>query len=309
MLVKDVLERIRFATATLNDLSGKNTNNLFSNNNIVQQLKYSLDKYAAVTQAIEGIYSFPLDPDTKYVPAPTNALRSETYRAIIVYIQQRIYCLNIPDLADALSLFPYEIAGVPRFVIPWEKMIYFYPTNSNSYNTTNLTENINESDITIPVYDTNSFPLKDGRVTIGEEKIHYQYTDGTNFYHCQRGVEDTVAANHIKGSVVKENNCHMFYYKRHFDIPVSNTGFITSYWLDREMEVCDEHIEVISDYTAYKLCMKIDPTRARAYEVNFDQWLKEARSYIFMGRNKMAPGGDIDNPYLWQTKNYLGYSM
>jgi hypothetical protein len=57
MLVRDVLDRIRFATATSSDLTGRSANNMFSNKNIVQQLKFSLDKYAQYTLAIEDIFS------------------------------------------------------------------------------------------------------------------------------------------------------------------------------------------------------------------------------------------------------------
>jgi len=306
MILRNCIERIRFATSTLNDVTGKSVNALFSDRNIAQQLQDVLDIYASETLAIEAIYSLPLNSDLKYIDAPPLALRAKTYKMIIAYIGGRAYPLNVPNMNDAISQFPYEISGIPRFVLPWQNWLYFFPTNSNDYYTAILGADIDEVATTI-TFDVNpGFLSKNGIITLGEEKIRYQYISGTSFYECERGYEDTTPAKHYIGDTIEDNNLHIFYYKKHWVIPVLNNGAIDPVYLNKEMEVCDEHIRTIISYTTYLLLLKIDVRRAEAFKVEFEEWLPKAKDYIRSGRNRMSNSGMVQAPYQWQTNTYLG---
>lgn len=309
MKVRECLEIIWFNTNTLDALSGKATNNLFSNRNIIQQLKYSLDKYALETKALEGIYSFPLSTNIQSVDEPPDILRTTAYKMIVVYIQGRIYCLNIPNLNQVKTQFPYDIQGLPRFAMPFQNELYIYPTSGTSYNTTTLTEKISKTDTTIYVEDTGNFPLKNGRVTIGDEKIKFSYSDTTTFYECSRGIEGTTASIHDRNDLLSENNCQIFYYKKHFEIPIYDKNVIDEDVLNREMEVCDEHMQIITDYTSYKLLSKVDTERAAFYKMDFEEWLDRTKYEVSQGRSKITDMDDIPSPYMWETSNYLGYPL
>lgn len=306
MLLRDAIYNIKFNTSTVNQLNGKGTNAIFNERQIVSKLTQALDKYAAKTKAIEAIHSFPLGVNTKFVDAPPLALRSETYRMMIVYIDQRAYPLMVPNMNTTVSYFPYEISGVPRFILPWQDLLIFYPTDSNSYNTTTLTYPIDKTQTEITLDSVGGLIQKNGRLTIDEEVIRYQYITDTTLYGCTRGMQDTIAATHIKGAAVNENNCYLFYYKKHWRIPVESDDFIAPEYLNREMEVCDEHMELITDYTAAKLNPKVDVEKARFYEDNFDKFINESAEYIRRGRNKMSRGRDISTQFMWETQSYLG---
>lgn len=306
MKVREVIERISFNVSTLYDLSGKSSNNLFDNKNIVYQLKTALDKYASFTLAIEAIYSFPMSTTTLTVPAPTDALRTQTYKLIVIYVDGRQYFIDMVSLRDKTQ-FPYPINSIPRWMIPFENDLYVYPQSGNSPASTKVRSKISITDTTIPVDSTASFIQNAGRVTIGSEKIKYGYLDSTNFYNCSRGIEDTTAVSHIKGESVQENNCHIFYYKKHFTIPMYDNNIIDQIYLDKDMEVCDEHIEVITDYTSYKLLSKVDANRAAFYKVNFDEFLIKAKQDINKERSKIRNSGEVHSPYLWETPYYNNF--
>lgn len=308
MLVREVIERISFNIATLNDLSGKSTNNLFTQKQIVFQLNSALDKYASKTLALQGIYSTPFGQDLKWIDAPPRALRSRTYKSVIAYVDGRIYCMRDADWALADMQFPYEITGIPRYFLPWQDRLYIYPSNGNDYSTTYTTADISKIDTTIPVQEVGgNFPQKMGIFTIGDEKVMYQDSDSTNFYGCVRGFEDTIASAHTINTLVSENNLHFLYYKLHFLIEAYDNNIIAPEVLNREMEVCDEHIEMITDYTSYKLLSKVDANRAAFYKVNFDEWLESAKYDVAAERSRIQNGGDINYQYRFQTDAFLGY--
>jgi len=303
MLVRDALEIIRFNTSTLDELSGKSINTLFSNRNIVQQLTYSLDKYAIETQGIEGIYSFPLNTLVQSVPMPPLALRTKTYRLILLYIAGFKYLLDVANLSEANANFRFEYSAIPRWVMPWEDNLDLFPSSSTSYNTTLTTSALEETDTTIPVVSTNSFLIQNGRFTIGTEVIKYSYVDSTHFYGCSRGQEGTTAARHTISSPVNENNCWIYYLKKHFRIPIYGDS-INEATLNRQMEVPDEHMQIITDYTTYILLSKISSERATPFKVNFDEWLERTKDAIMYGRSLTKSGsGEIRSPFWYETGN------
>lgn len=302
MKVKKVLEAIEFNISTLNDLSGKSINRIFSDKDIVRQLNFSLLRYSSETLALEGIHTFTLDTKIQYAAIPELALRSRTYRMIVVYVQGVQYVLDIANLNNIQAYFPYSFQGLPNWVLPWADKLYFFPTNGTSFAQTTLFSTITDEDTTITVSDASALPLQSGYVTIGTEKVSYNYRTGNVFYQCVRGAESTTAEAHSAGDAVIENNCHIFYFKRHFEIPVSDKGVVDKTTLDREMEVCDEHIQVITDYASYKLLSKTDASRAAAYKVDFDEWLIKVSANIKQGRSKITNTGNIRAPYMTEQK-------
>ena len=73
------------------------------------------------------------------------------------------------------------------------------------------------------------------------------------------------------------------------------------------MEVDDVHMEVITDYTAYKLLSKVDTQRAAVYKVNFNEWLVLAKQDIQKGRSDINKGAMIREPYDWE--NVYAYNV
>lgn len=300
--VKDVLEIIRFNTSTLNQLSGHAWNGLFTNKNIVYQLKLSLDKYAKVTEAIEDYYSIPMELKTEFVAAAPLALRSEAYRYAMIWQANTKYPIDASDINRIENTFRYQsMAGIPRWFMVWDDKIYISPSVSFSYKTTTLASSILKTDTTITLTDASSWLPYQGRLTIGTEKIVYQYRTGNVLYNCERGREMTTAAAHTALDVVNENNLWFFYRRLHRDIPISSDDWITEDVLNQNMEICDEHIEVITDYTSYKLLSKIDAGRAAPYKINFDEWLQKAKWDIDKGRARTKKTGDIRDPYFVET--------
>ncbi|MCQ2383173.1 MAG: hypothetical protein MJ060_05125, partial [Clostridia bacterium] len=189
--VQEVIDRIRFNTATENDLIGKSANELFSNKNIVSQLKFALDDYAKYTKALQAIYSLPVDKKVAVINEPPRILRSEGIRFLVWFINGFAYPLNEQNLNNTYGNFPAPIQGLPKWFNYWDDSIVFYPQNGNGYNKTILTYSVELNDTVIHVENTNGFPAKNGRLTIGDEKIKYEYKDGKHFYNCVRGIEET----------------------------------------------------------------------------------------------------------------------
>jgi len=300
--VSDVIERIRFNTATTHDLSGKSSNKLFTNKHLVLQLKFALDKYAQTTKALEEIFTIPLIEGIRTVDEPPDILRTQAYRYFLVWIGGRKYSQDMMNLNRTQTEYPYEnYSDIPRWIMSWIDELYIYPTNRNTFVRRNLTKALSNKDTTVEVETTDSFPPVNGRFTIGDEKIRYQRTTETQFINCTRGIEGTKAVAHNIGDEINENNFYMFYYKKHFEIPVDENDLIDQDVQDREMDVVDEHMEVITDYTAYKLLLKVDPARAAAYKINFGEWLREAKYDIQKGRSMVNNGTMIRDPYDWEN--------
>ena len=157
--------------------------------------------------------------------------------------------------------------------------------------------NVKLNDDVITVNNTNGFPNKNGRITIDDEKISYEYKDGTHFYNCKRGIEDTTVSTHKYGTCVRENNVWIYYHQLHFDIPFNPDDTIKEEILDKEVLIVDEHVEMICDYASYKLLSKVDAERAGYYKVNFNEWLKEAKRDIIKGRSRVAKTNGIREPF------------
>lgn len=308
--VREVIEIIRFYTSTTDDLSGKNANNLISNKALVQQLNLALNRYSNHTKAVEGVYTFPCNTDNQIFYPPEDALRNETYRQIQAIYQNTIYALNVGNLKDATIMFPSNtISGLGRWVVPWGKILQFYPLIGTTYSTATLASEINKIATTIVVDDASNFQLNSGYITIGDEKISYQYRDDTTFYYCERGIQGTDPADHTNGETVKENNIRIWYNKLHFNIPVEDGDVIPLSVSNLLMEVPFEHIETICKYTAYNLLLAVRDPKAEIYKMDYQEWLNVIRAEVKIGRNAVTEYEQIRNPYLFETGSYLGYPV
>lgn len=298
MKIKDVLENIKFNISTINELSNKCLNDVFSTRQILAQLKYAVDKYAKVTKGIKDIYSIPLTTDTEWVTCPPLSLQSESFFMIYVWVGYVKYLMIDPGLTYANSSIRYQtIKGIPRWFVPWKDKAYINPVSGTIYKSTTLAGNINATDTVINLTNATSFLPLDGRITIDNEKINYKYRTGNVLYNCERGIEQTIAASHTNLTNVLENNMWIYYYRMHTEI----TDDIKTW--DREFEVPEEHIEMITDYTSYKLLSKVDNTRASFYKLNFDEWLDRTAKELKAGRTKMVNSGHIRNEFDWQSDN------
>ena len=301
--VQDVIDRIRFNTATENDLIGKSANELFSNKNIIGQLKFALDDYAKTTKALQAIYSLPVESDVAAIKEPEGILRSEGIRFFVWFINGYAYPINEQNLNNTYGNFPLPTNGLPKWYKYWDDTITFFPQNGNGYNCTALTYDINPDDTVIKVGTTSGFPVKNGRITIDDEKISYEYKDDTHFYNCTRGIENTETAIHNFGTCVKENNVWIYYHTLHFDIPVNPDDTIKQEVLNKKMLLVDEHVEIICDYASYKLLSKVDAQRASYYKVNFDEWLRQAKRDIVKGRSRIQKTGWIREPFEFEKES------
>lgn len=301
--VQNVIERIRFNTATENELIGKAANELFSNKNIVASLKFALDDYAKTTKALQAIYSLPMPAQVAVMDEPPYILRSEGIRQVLWFINGYGYQLNEQNLNNTYGNFPTPIQGLPKWFNYWNDTITFYPQNGNGYNCTTLKYDIEIDDAVITVENTSGFPIKNGRITIDNEKIKYEYKDGTHFYNCTRGLEDTEITTHDYGACVKENNVWVYYHRLHFDIPVNPDDTIQKEVLDKNVLLVDEHVEIICDYASYKLLSKVDAERASYYKRNYDEWLIQAKRDIVKGRSRIQKTGWIREPYEFEKES------
>jgi hypothetical protein len=301
MKINQALETLRFYTGTVSDITGKSVNALFTNPMLVQQLNFALDEYARTTKAIEDIHSFVLDTTTSFIDAPQLALRSESYRAILYWVNGRSFPGDMQGFANVYSNFPYPtIVGIPTWFMPWGTTtgdrIYVFPANSTAGHTTTLTGDVTDVATTLPVATTAGFLTRNGKVTIGNEKIHYQYVDATNFYGCERGQEQTSATNHSSTSTVSENNVWLFYSRLHTPITcIGNT--LSEAMQNKDLELPEEHIETVLKYAAYNLIVKVDPTRATSYKTDWVAFLEQAKLDIRKGRSRIKSGRTIRDPY------------
>jgi hypothetical protein len=205
------------------------------------------------------------------------------------------------NLNNTWGNFPVPVQGLPRWFNIWSDQINFYPQNSNGFNTTTLSANITTTQTTIQVASTNGFTAKNGRFTLGTEKIQYEYKDATNFYNCRRGMEDTTAQTHTNGATLNENNVWVYYSRLHFDIVPDENDVLSTELLNKKMLIADDHLEVVADYVTYKLLSKIDAERANRYKVNFDEWLDKLKFQINRGRARITKTGEIRDPYMFET--------
>lgn len=309
MLVKDFIQIIYDGVGTQQDYLKKSVDPIFTDERICRQLNFALNKYASFTKALEAYHSLPVAGEEASIMLPNYMLRSEGVRFLVWFINGYAYPLNDKNLNNTYGNFPVAIQGLPRWFNIWQDRINFYPQNSNGFNHTTITSLISATLETIPVASTAGFTAKNGRFTIDNEIIQYGYKDATNFYECRRGMEDTIAVNHSSGTILNENNVWVYYYRLHFPIETNNSGVIPVETLNKEMLICDEHLEIIADYTIFKLLSKIDTQRAQFYKINFDDWLKQAKRAINNGRAIVTKGSSVRSPYIFETNEPLWSSF
>ena len=201
MLVSDVYDRITFKVGTPDDSSARATNPQVTNTVLLNELYDQLRSYANITKGIQDVYSFSLGPQISFIAAPTLALRSQGYRFAYIIINGVIYPMDFRGARDVFPNFRVNpVNGITNWIMPWNAghTQYFsgFPNNATTVLTTTLTSGISASDTTIPVVSTSGQIHNFGRITIGSEKILYEYIDATNFYGCTRGIEQTTAATH-----------------------------------------------------------------------------------------------------------------
>lgn len=293
MILKEVLRRIKFKVGTTDDISGRAINLIVSNINIIDELNSQIRQYANITKGIQDVFSFPYGKNTVFVNAPPLALRSESYFAVYVISNSTIYPMDFRNQDQVYSTYRINpINGIPNWIMPWHAgknaKLSIFPTNSNAAKATTLTASISPIDTTIPVTSTTGFISENGRCTIEDEKIEYQYTDSTNFYGCLRGVENTTAVYHADTTAITENNVIMYYSRLHNKIILNDEEMIPQELLERDIEVVDEHIEGIIKAVAYNLLIKLDTDRAIPYKIDhielYDQYKSDIKRGHYVGR-------------------------
>lgn len=301
MNVKDFFFNVRFTSGSLDDTSGRATNNLFTNKQIATQANMELFQYANITKGIQDVYSFPLDTSQPFVAAPPLALRSEAYSFCVIYQNGIAFPLDMRNIREGLNNFRYRpIQGITNWIVPWgagkEQFFSVFPTNALAPKTTTIVNDILPTDTTINLTDAQGFLIQEGRITIGEEKILYRKIVNNIAYNCERGVEDTVAASHLAGDTVTQNNVVLYYARLSKPIEVHDDDFMTKAELSREIEVCEEHVQGILKATCYNLLLKVDPDRAdnlkQDYMLLYSQYATDIKKGYYRNHSR-----GIRNPY------------
>lgn len=301
MNVQDAYTRIVFKIGTPDDTSARAINPICTNITIINELYDQLKSYANITKGIQDVFSFAQNQKITFVEAPTLALRSRGYFFGYVIVNGTRFPFDFRGPKDVFNNFRVSpIMGITNWVMPWtaghKQYLTGYPSFSTNAHTTTLSGNINASVTTIPVASTSGFVADNGRITIGTEKIHYNYSDGTNFYGCVRGVEQTTAATHTTGDTVTENNVILLYSRLPEDITiVSNT--IPAGTLAHILEPCDEHMEGIIKATVYNLLLKIDSERATAYKIDTEELYRIYEKDIKSGFARNRQNINVRDPF------------
>jgi hypothetical protein len=313
MIFQEVLRRVKFKVGTTDDISGRAINPIVSNRNIVDELNSQIRQYANITKGIQDIYSFSYDRNTVFVDAPPLALRSEAYFAIYVISNGVIFMMDMKGQQEAYNNFRVNpIQGIPSWVMPYNignnTKFNIFPANSNNSKTTTISSNILKDDTTIQVISTNGFIHNNGRFTLENEKIEYQYKDNTHFYGCVRGLENTQAVSHETSSIIKENNVIIYYSRLHDPIIINDDTYIPNELLQRNIEVVDEHMEGVIKAVAYNLLVKIDLERASTYKEDFNILYAQYKSDIKRGYYAGRMGTNFRDPYFQNESSVPGSS-
>lgn len=301
MILSDVLNRIKFKIGSMDDISSRAVNPLIDTANTIYELNAQMIKYANITKGIQDVHSLGVTSNDQFLTGPQYALRSEAYRYAWLITRGWINPLDIRGQRDTLSIFRVAPVRSPgSWLMIYNEVntqrLYLYPMSGTTYNTTTLTDDITAADTTIPVASTGSFISTGGRMTIGSEKILYQYKDATNFYGCVRGLEMTTAATHANGATVSENNLIINYSR--LPVPFTATNTPSAGELATELEVVNDHIEGLCDVVAYNLLIKIDPARSTLYKIDGDALFEQYKYDIGKGYNKMRSGVNVRDPYI-----------
>ena len=306
--LKDVVNIIRFNTSTTDDLSGNTVQPLLTNKSIVQQLNLILDIYSNKTKALEKRYSTQTYQNDNGIKAPSDILRSKGLRFMWVYNRGLKYPVIARDQNQIYGTFPIQnITGIPYWYEYFENKIELFPTNSISPSLSTLTASILPTDTTIYITPSTALTIRNGRVTIGTEKIEFrQYSAGV-LTGCRRGIEDTIPAAHAQGDTVTENNVMIYYFGLHWKAEVGPDDSIDDVYANKDMIICDEHIKVITDYVTYLCLSKFDATRAAFYKTEFDKWLDDAEYDIQKGRTDDLQTDEIRDPFFFEGTQPLQY--
>ena len=314
MLVKEAIEHIQFAVGSMDDVSGRSVNPMFTLKQIAQQLNFELNQYANKTKGIQDVFSFPLDTNIPFVRAPELALRSEGYSFIMIYINQMAYPLDMKGVRDAFNNYRFRpLQGVPNWIVPWsqgkKQFLSVFPTNSVNPVTATLKESIGKTETQIPIVSGTSLNasrliLQEGRVTIGNEKILYKKADKNYLYDCERGIEGTEPEAHDEEDLITQNNVVIFYSRLPKKITVMRDNTLTDAEGSREIEVCEEHLQGIIKSTTYNLLLKIPNSNAEAYKIDSDVLYEQYASDIRKGYYRTS-SLNVRAPYPNETSQAL----
>lgn len=313
--VTEAVRRIRFKTGTIDDITNKSINTLFSNQAVIDELNTQLAEYARITKGIQDVYSFPLAKNTPFVQAPQYALRSEAYHFIGYISKGTIFGMDMRGIPEVYNTFRYSpMAGIANWVMPWSagKSQYFniFPTTGTAPCATTLTSGINASVTTIPVASTVGFVNNHGRITIGTEKILYTYKDATNFYGCVRGMEMTTAAAHLTSDAVTENNIFLHYSRMSAPLTVEADGTLSSATGAIVLDPCEEHMIGIINAASYYLILKIDAGRAVPYKIDSEKLYNEYKLEILRGYYDGRQGTGVRDPFpSFESGNAFGGNL
>lgn len=302
MNVQEAYRLINFKIGTMDDISSRNINALFSNQQIIDELNTQLKDYARITKGIQDVYSVSLSTNTPFIQAPSLALRSESYNYLAVIVNGTIFSVDMRGQSEVYNTFRYSpIQGITNWIMPWSaghtQYLSYFPMNSTANKSTTLSSTVTDTATTIPVVSTTGFLNNHGRLTIGLEKIYYTYKDSTNFYGCVRGMEMTTAASHLSTTAVSENNVFIHYNRLPVSVTVESDDTISSATLAQVLEPCDEHMNGIIKSVAYNLILKIDTDRATAYKIDSDKLYEEYKLEILRGYYAGRQGTGVREPF------------
>jgi len=315
MILQEILRRIKFKIGTTDDISGRAINPIVNNRNIIDELNSQIRQYANITKGIQDVYSFSLNQNQIFIDAPSLALRSESYFHLYAIVNGVVYPMDMRGTRDVYKNFPTSpVTGIPNWFLPFNEgnssKFGVFPMNANAPNTNTLTADVSLTDTTLNVNSTTGFIANNGRITIGTEKIKYQYIDATHFYGCVRGEEMTNIALHSTADTIYENNIVMHYSRLHIPIIVNDDDSITKEILARNIEVVDEHMEGIIKAVAYNLLVKIDNERANIYKIDYKTLYEQYKDDISIGYYRGRLGVGITQPSMQNERgNAYGLGM
>ena len=306
MKLYEALRRINFKIGTLDDITGRAINNIVETRYIIDELNTQMFQYANKTKGVQDTYSTTLSNNSPIIKAPENALRSCSYLFAEVIVDGKIFPLDVRGTNNVLNNFTINpFNGITSWLMPFSQgknqFLGAYPTNSTSPSVTTLTEDIDEEITTIKVNSTNGFIRNFGRVQIGAEKIMYQYCDNNKLYGCIRGIEGTKADKHSANDNVIHCNLILYYAKLPEKIVVYDDNFISDETLNKELEICEEHMEGIIKIVAYNLILKLDNTRAAQYKIDSEELFNQYEADIRKGYSNIRKGANVRPPYYSQN--------
>lgn len=306
MKLFEALRRINFKIGTLDDITGRAINKIIETRYIIDELNTQMFQYANRTKGVQDTYSTIANYNEPIIKAPKNALRSESYIFAEVIVDGKIFPLDVRGTNNVLNNFTINpFNGITSWLMPFgqgkTQYLGLFPTNSTSPNITKLTKDILSTDTTIEVEDTKGFVRNSGRIKIGAETIMYQNCDSTHFYGCIRGIEGTKAENHEKETEVIHCNLVIYYSKLPEKIVVYDDNIVSEETLNKELEICEEHMEGIIKIVAYNLILKLDNTRASQYKIDSEELFNQYEADIRKGFSKIRKGANVRSPYVSQS--------